>query len=312
MVPLLGKYKNGNYEVRIYEDGTKVREGEDFKPEFPETIDLNISYKCERMCPFCYLGCTDWGASTEINNPATIKILKQINPYTEVAINLNSYDQNLIDTVVVPLLEILKKQQAITNVTLHHEDIPKYADFIHENQKKGFIYGVGVSISKSEDLLRNLIQAKVMFKNMVIHLVEGLVDGDVLIGLEDLARIYRNDKPKLLVLGYKQLAHNPMTIAYKSMSKNTMGFNKAILCSCLEHKDWVDMFSSVSYDNLAIDHLGIKDQIPKEVWDKRYMGDEGQFSMYIDLVEYEYAKSSCERTKPLGDKSIKEAFSEFH
>ena len=35
---ILGEYTNGNYRVRIYSDGTKVRENDldFFEPEFPE------------------------------------------------------------------------------------------------------------------------------------------------------------------------------------------------------------------------------------------------------------------------------------
>ena len=39
--PLLYKYKNGNYMVRIFEDGTKERYTleDEFNPTFPERID---------------------------------------------------------------------------------------------------------------------------------------------------------------------------------------------------------------------------------------------------------------------------------
>ena len=44
---LLKKYVNGNYDVFLFDDGTKVRtlhKGEtEFKPKHPESIDLCIS-----------------------------------------------------------------------------------------------------------------------------------------------------------------------------------------------------------------------------------------------------------------------------
>lgn len=51
---LLGQYQNGNYNVSIYDDGTKIREtNEDiFISSFPECIDLKITNKCEMLCPF--------------------------------------------------------------------------------------------------------------------------------------------------------------------------------------------------------------------------------------------------------------------
>ena len=40
----LGNYKNGNYTVNIYDDGTKIRETDEneFIPEFAECIDVNL------------------------------------------------------------------------------------------------------------------------------------------------------------------------------------------------------------------------------------------------------------------------------
>lgn len=60
MSELIGEYKNGNYNVRIYSDGTKIRETEEdeFIPEFPECMDVNISTLCSRDCNFCFVGGT--------------------------------------------------------------------------------------------------------------------------------------------------------------------------------------------------------------------------------------------------------------
>ena len=45
---LLGEYQNGNYTVKIYNDGTKIRETNDdvFVASFPECIDLKITNNC--------------------------------------------------------------------------------------------------------------------------------------------------------------------------------------------------------------------------------------------------------------------------
>lgn len=39
---LIGQYKNGNYTVSIYDDGTKIRENDldFFEPAFPESMDI--------------------------------------------------------------------------------------------------------------------------------------------------------------------------------------------------------------------------------------------------------------------------------
>ena len=51
---ILGIYKNGNYQVTILDDGTKIRrtEEDEFIPEFPENADVKITDKCCQGCPF--------------------------------------------------------------------------------------------------------------------------------------------------------------------------------------------------------------------------------------------------------------------
>ena len=48
----------------------------------------------------------------------------------------------------------------------------------------------------------------------------------------------------------------------------------------------------VSFDNLAIKQLDIREVIGEEKWKEFYMGDDGQYTMYVDLVKNECAKSS--------------------
>ena len=45
----IAKYKNGNYYVRLFDDGTKERFTleDEFIPSFPESIDLKITDYCD-------------------------------------------------------------------------------------------------------------------------------------------------------------------------------------------------------------------------------------------------------------------------
>ena len=58
-------------------------------------------------------------------------------------------------------------------------------------------------------------------------------------------------------------------------------------------------FSVVSFDNLAIKQLDIKNILSNEQWEEFYMGDDGQdgkqtsASMFVDMVERKFAKNSC-------------------
>jgi hypothetical protein len=56
---LLHRYKNGNVNVEIYSDGTKIREwpdGEQPVPEYPESCDLKITQYCDMdaICVYCF------------------------------------------------------------------------------------------------------------------------------------------------------------------------------------------------------------------------------------------------------------------
>lgn len=52
---LIGAYKNGNYSVMIFEDGTKIRKNDldFFCPSTVESMDIKLTNRCERGCTFC-------------------------------------------------------------------------------------------------------------------------------------------------------------------------------------------------------------------------------------------------------------------
>lgn len=57
---LMNTYTNGNHTVRIYSDGTKIKETIDpnddhFTYEFPESFDLKITDYCDAGCTYCFI-----------------------------------------------------------------------------------------------------------------------------------------------------------------------------------------------------------------------------------------------------------------
>lgn len=56
MSKLIAKYKNGNYTVRLFSDGTKIRMNklDNLTPEFAESIDCTITTKCNGGCQYCF------------------------------------------------------------------------------------------------------------------------------------------------------------------------------------------------------------------------------------------------------------------
>jgi hypothetical protein len=48
----------------------------------------------------------------------------------------------------------------------------------------------------------------------------------------------------------------------------------------------------MSFDNLALEQLQVEKIVPSEEFEARFMGYDGEASMYIDLVNQKYAISS--------------------
>ena len=51
-------------------------------------------------------------------------------------------------------------------------------------------------------------------------------------------------------------------------------------------------FNVVSFDNLAIKQLHVQEHMPKEQWDEFYMGDDGKYTFYVDMVDGTFGKNS--------------------
>ena len=54
----------------------------------------------------------------------------------------------------------------------------------------------------------------------------------------------------------------------------------------------INHFKVVSFDNLAIEQLDVRRLMTKEKWDEFYMGDDGKYTFYLDLVEGTFGKNS--------------------
>ena len=61
-------------------------------------------------------------------------------------------------------------------------------------------------------------------------------------------------------------------------------------------------FKITSFDNLAIEQLKIQRTMLDNQWDEFYMGDDGSFTFYIDLVKEQFSKNSFANNRfPLTD-----------
>lgn len=273
---LIGSYKNGNYNVSIYEDGTKVRttEEESFISEFPECIDIKITDYCDLGCPYCHEDSTKLGIHGKIIDSKFIDTLK---PFTELAIGGGN---PLSHPDLLNFLKKLKERNVIANITVNINHFISNFNFIKVLAEEEYVRGIGVSVNSiiSEEVIEKLK----LFPNLVIHLINGVVDLDVVNKLS-------NKGLKILILGYKEFRrglefNNPLIQERKEELK-------------LNISKLLKKFKVISFDNLALKQLDIKSILPSNLWEEFYMGDDGQHTMYIDMVKEEYARNSTSNTR---------------
>lgn len=291
MLKLLGVYKNGNYSVRILSDGTKIRETNDdeFIPSFAENCDVKITDKCDGGCPFCYEGCTPNGRHGDILN---YKFLDTLHPYTELAINGN--DMSHPD--LIPFLKKMKEKNIIVNMTVNQMHFERYFELIDVLVSEHLIYGLGISLREPTDEFVNMVKK---FPNAVIHVINGIVS------VSDLTRLAGNNL-KILILGYKNLRRGESYYEQNDEIVNALqeDLDKYLFPEIINN-GW---FKVVSFDNLAIKQLHVQKNLPEEQWEEFYMGDDGNYTFYIDMVDGTFGKNSLATVRyPIMD-SIDEMF----
>ena len=275
---ILGEYKNGNYKVSIFDDGTKVRENDldNLTPSFPENIDLKITDYCDRGCPFCHENSTVKGLHGDILNQDFIKTLA---PYTELALG----GGNPLDHPdLVEFLHELKARNIIANITVNQKHFMDSQEFISFLVNEKLVHGLGVSVTEVTD---ELVWKLTEYKNLVIHVIYGVIKP------EELTKLYGLGL-KLLILGYKIFRRGE---SWLNKHDSEFEVNSSWVYENLPNI--TKEFMVTSFDNLAIRQLKVDRLMSKEKWDTFYMGDDGQYTMYIDMVKREYAVSSTSTTR---------------
>ena len=269
---IIGKYQNGNYTVTLLSDGTKIRENDldFFEPAFAENCDVKITDKCDGGCAFCYEGCTPNGKHGDILNP---KFLDTLHPYTELAINGN--DLSHPDLFV--FLQKMMDKNIVVNMTVNQTHFERHYGLIEFLVKNGAIHGLGISLREATKEFVNKVKP---FPNAVIHTINGILSPDDY-------EILKDNGLKILILGYKQLRRG---VDYYDAHEVDVCKKQDWLYDNL--KEMLNHFEVVSFDNLAINQLEVKRLLSEDKWDEFYMGDDGNYTFYIDLVEGTFAKNS--------------------
>ena len=283
-------YKNGNTIVEIREDGTKIRfvpDDEPALPVYPESIDLKITNYCSMGCPMCHEQSTSAGKPGNLNS----KLVDSFHPYTEVAIGGGDplSHKNLPD-----FLRKLKEKKVIANLTVHWQSFVANLPRLIEWQKQDLFHGLGISIEKT--VPDNVIEKIKKFPNAVIHTVIGIAD-------ENVYKQLANNELNILLLGYKTLGRG---VKYKEDNPLQIDVNTEWVKNNIRNLPM--HFKAVCFDNLAIKQTKLKEILDPEKYKQIYMGGDGTFTMYVDLVENKYAISSTSERHDIFSNNIDDLF----
>ena len=141
---------------------------------------------------------------------------------------------------------------------------------------------------KPEELIEKIKEVP----NTVVHVIAGVISNQA---MQKLA----NHNLKLLILGYKVFRRGETSLKANTYHKLNE-FKENLL-------QYFDKFRIISFDNLALKQLNVQSLVTKELWDTCFMGDDGQFTMFIDLVSKTYALNSttpCNNRKKIKNNII--------
>lgn len=278
-VRLLAEYRNGNYDVEIYSDGTKIKTTEDdyFDADFPDSMDIKITDYCDMNCPMCHEKSTTNGKHASFEHA----FLNTLRKGTELAIGGGN---PLTNPEFETFLRRMKKQGVICNVTVNEKHLLDKTDYVQFLIDNKLIYGLGVSLSLFDDKTLSFAKRN---SNVVFHLIIGTPQMDKI-------GILYNQGYKILLLGYKKFGRGK---EYYSSE-----VDRRIRETNAKFDEITAAFKVVSFDNLALSQLDVKNKVAKDVYEECFMGDDGESTMYVDLVEEEFAVSSTSTVRyPLKD-----------
>ncbi len=281
---LLYQSQNGNCNIELFDDGTKIIEYPDNSVpwvDFPTSLDLKITDHCDMACPQCHEDSNLGGK--HMNMLRVLNYLRPLPPGTELAIGGgNPLSFRMVEGM---LHDLSHNMNLVPNLTVHETHLRQEEGLVSNLIRNSDIYGIGISPLKYASVQQPIVaydDPNHGWPTAVFHMIAGYHS------IEDLKH-----RHKVLILGYKNkgrgISFNGQAVEdnlYQWMTKIPLYFDKV----------------QMSFDNLAIEQLDMKRFFTQEQWDKYYLGDDGFTSMYIDGPALTYGISSTDpRRFPLTD-----------
>lgn len=305
---LLKGYENGNHIVRIFDDGTKIKETGHFEEvclpskkggykkwvpsdedhftyDFPENADIKITDYCDAGCAYCHENSTIKGVHGDLRRIE--KTLDSLHAGTEMAVGGGNA---LAHPDLIWFLEKLKSKGVLANITINQKHLRPYKDLICKLVAENLIHGIGISLVDSSNK-DDFDFIDTLGNNVVIHTIAGVLDEkdfEVLKGR------------KILILGYKNLRRGSSFLEKDFVNINhRMDMLRNVWLPQLRKECKV-----VSFDCLAIEQLDPKKtlNISQEAWDTLFQGADTDVkdkdgnitcaTMYIDVPNMTVARMS--------------------
>lgn len=274
---IIADYRNGNYRVWLYGDGTRVMRSDDdvFRAAFPDNIDLKITDFCDGNCPMCHESSTTRGTHAVLEAP----FLSALHAGTELAIGGGDA---FAHPGLAAFLRRMKAQGVVCSVTVNERHLARYADRILRFWEEGLLYGLGVSV---RELSEETVRFASCHPRVVLHAICGVTDAEKLLAVPA-------DNLRLLVLGYK--LHG----------RGKDYFSPEVLYGIADFSRRLPRlfrkYAVVSFDNLALAQLRVRERVSEDTWNAAFCGGDGTDNLYVDLVRGVFAKSSrSDETFPL-------------
>lgn len=273
-------FRNGNAEITIYNDGTRIIEFEDqLQLDWPLNIDIRVSNRCSfgynpktdsAFCSFCHESARTDGS--ECNYSMLKEQLNNLPKGIELAIGCNNLTEKLSS-----FLGWCSLKRFICNLTINQGHLQR--DLKDLQVLIDFEYVKGLGISYRSALKWNIPEYLLSYENTVFHVIAGIDT------IEEVLNLASKGVKKVLVLGEKNFGFNEGKVDLKTQA----------------HKEWYwyvrklfDTFDVVSFDNLALEQLNIKRFFPGNEWEQF---NQGEHSFYINAVDEYFAPSSRSNQK---------------
>lgn len=266
MTAPIAKYRNGGYLVTLMPDGTKIREQlSDDPPRFAETMDLKITDHCDLACLYCHENSTRRGRHGDI--AVILDLLAPLPAGSEIAIGggdpLSHPDFEL-------LVLTLRDRGIIANVTVNGGHLTGYRKQLEALIVAGAVHGVGVSL--------NGAVPEWDYEHAILHMIAGVNSPALLDG---------QPRRKILVLGYKEHGRG---VRFHDRHADLIASG---ISQWRRELAWIAREHHVSFDTLAIQQLEPRRLFrSQDLYDLRFMGEEGTFSMYVDGVAQTFGLAS--------------------